>query len=256
MIKFVDSSDFDLNGVCSDDVFGTRILAYYNTYGAEFDFFKLWVQLAGDEITAAVCLIDGSATLTCRDNADFDELSAFLRMVGFATLQAELGAAQKLGFHRSVNGYIVRYTGQTAPEKYADLSLQRNVDYQKIYSLIKSAGLIGVGEYLPWLSDVTYRVKKGTAKAAVAEIDGEACACAMQLFVTDKATLLGAVATDPQKRGRGLGGALVRMLADESFSSGRRTELLCKNDSIVDFYRSNGFGVVGEWAVCENSEEK
>ena len=107
MIKFVDSSDFDLNGVCSDDVFGTRILAYYNTYGAEFDFFKLWVQLVNDEITAAVCLIDGSATLTCRDNADFDELSAFLRMVGFATLQADLGAAKKLAAYCRENGIEV-----------------------------------------------------------------------------------------------------------------------------------------------------
>ena len=85
---------------------------------------------------------------------------------------------------------------------------------------------------------------------ALAVENGEPAACAMKLFITDDAVLLGAVATDPNHRGKGLGGGLVTLLGNESVNEGKRTELLCKHDSIVDFYRSIGFTVVGEWAIA------
>ena len=251
MIKFVDSDKYNLSEVCSKDVFGTRILAYFNTYSYEFDFMRFWVQFDEDEKTvAAISLIDGSMTLTCSDSADFEEISAFIKMIGFSSLQCDRNVMKKIGMEEALWGYVVRYSNITDRTKYENITLCENVDYSDVYRLIKTADLLGVGEYLPWLSDVTHRVKRGTAKAALAVENGEPAACAMKLFVADDAVLLGAVATDQNHRGKGFGGGLVTLLGNESVRDGKRTELLCKPDSIVDFYRSIGFTVVGEWAIA------
>ncbi len=249
MIRFVDSDKYSLDSICSNDVFGTRILAYFNTYSHNFDFMKFWVQLDENEnIVSAISLIDGSMTLTCESSADFEELSAFIKMIGYSSLQCERQVMKKLSLSESIWGYVVRYENVTDRSKY-ELSLKDNIDYKDIYTLIKNADLLGVGDYLPWLSDVTYRVKNSTAKAVLAVENNEPAACAMALFVTKKAVLLGAVATDKAHRGKGLGGGLVTLLGNEFVSLGKRTELLCKNDTIVEFYRSIGFSVVGEWAI-------
>ncbi len=255
MIKFIDSDKYSLDKICSSDVFGTRIYAYFKTYGMEFDFIRFWVQIDdNDNYTAAISLIDGSMTLTCNDAADFEELAIFIRMIGYSSLQCERKVMAEMGFDENIWGYVVRYENTTDREKYKNITLCQNIDYSNVYSLIKSADLLGVGDYLPWLSDVTYRVKKGTAKAAVAVEDGNPAACAMALFITDSAVLLGAVATDKNQRGKGLGGGLVTLLGNEMLSEGKRTELLCKNDSIVDFYRSIGFMVAGEWSISYQEE--
>ncbi len=249
MIKFVDSDKYSLNEICSHDVFGTRILAYFNTYSHKFDFMRFWVQLDESEnIVSAISLIDGSMTLTCTDSADFEELFAFIKMIGCSSLQCERQVMKKLSLNESIWGYVVRYENVTDRSKYK-LSLSENIDYKDIYTLIKNADLLGVGDYLPWLSDVSYRVKNNTAKAVLAVENNEPAACAMALFITENAVLLGAVATDKAHRGKGLGGGLVTLLGNEFTSCKKRTELLCKNDSIVDFYRSIGFNVVGEWAI-------
>lgn len=250
MVKFVDSNEYSLNEICSSDVFGTRILAYFNTYSWNFDFVRFWVQInENGDVTAAISLIDGSMTLTCNENADFEELSAFIKMIGYSSLQCERQVMSKLDIAENIWGYVVSYENITDREKYKNIALCEDINYSDIYSLIKSADLLGVGDYLPWLSDVTYRVKKGTAKAALAVENGEPAACAMALFITENAALLGAVATDKNHRGKGLGGGLVTLLGNEMLNSGKRAELLCKHDSIVDFYRSIGFTVAGEWAI-------
>ena len=108
-----------------------------------------------------------------------------------------------------------------------------------------------MGDYLPWLSDISYRIKRNTAKPFCA-YDGERLmSCASALFITDSAALLGAVATDPDYRSKGLAGELVTTLGKEMSSLGKRAELLCKHDSIVEFYHSIGFETVGEWAIIE-----
>jgi len=118
---------------------------------------------------------------------------------------------------------------------------------KEIYDIIKSANLVGVGDYLPWLSDTTFRMNRGATTALTALADGKAVATAMKLFITDHAVLLGAVATRPEYRGRGLAGALVTTLAESE--KDKRVELLCKHDSIVEFYKSIGFEVKNEWSI-------
>ena len=109
MIKFIDSEKYSLKEICSKDVFGTRILAYFNTYSYEFDFMRFWVQLDENENpVAAISLIDGSMTLTCGEKADCDELSAFIKMIGFSSLQCDRRVMEKLGI-KEAYGILKRY---------------------------------------------------------------------------------------------------------------------------------------------------
>ncbi len=247
MIKVVENEYDKLKKICSHDVFGTRIEAYYDTYDKKFDFLKIWIQLdENGNPLAAVSLMDNDMTVTCRDNADFDELEIFIKMTDFASLQCGRDILKRLNIKESLWGYVVSYD-EIMPVKNDNIDF--SVDYKEMYSLISSVKLLGVGEYLPWLSDITYRVNHGTAVTASVTENGTLSACAAALFITDKSALLGAVATNPQCRGRGLGGSLVKILGNKMLESGRRVELLCKNDSIVEFYKSAGFRISGEWAI-------
>lgn len=258
MLKIIDSDGINIKDICSHDVYGTRIYAYYLTYGIKFDFFKAWAQQTENgKTTAAICLIDGSMTLTCSDDADFEELAAFINMMGFDSLQCDRNTANKIGIEETMWGYVVRYRHSENPKKdFGNAVFGFDGDLSKIYSLIKKAELIGVGDYLPWLSDISYRIKKCTAKPFCAYDGEKLMSCASALFITGSAVLLGAVATDPNYRSMGLAGRLVTTLGKEMNSLGKRTELLCKHDSIVDFYHSIGFETVGEWAIIERKDEQ
>lgn len=249
MIKSVEKGDAAFLSFCDRDVFGTRIKAYFNCYSTDYDFVKFWVQLNDSgNVTAAISRVDGDMTLTA-DNADYEELLQFVKIVGFNTIQCKRSVAQSLTSDETLWGYVVRFENEK--ENYP-ITLKSEFELKEIYTIIKAENLTGVGELLPWLSDTTFRVNRNTAQPLLAELDGENAGCAMVLFRTDKAALLGAVATVPKFRGRGVARALVTRLANAELSQGRRTELLCKNDSIVDFYKSLGFNIADEWSLITN----
>lgn len=246
MVKSVEKGDAAFLSFCDRDVFGTRIKAYFNCYSTDYDFVKFWMQINEDgEVTAAISRIDGDMTL-CAYDADYEELLEFVKIVGFNTIQCKRTVAKELADDETLWGYVVRFEDE---RENREVNIKNNFELKEIYDIIKAENLTGVGDYLPWLSDTTFRINRNTAKPLLAEVDGNAAGCAMVLFRTDKAALLGAVATSPCYRGRGIAGALVTRLANDELAEGRRTELLCKNDSIVDFYKSIGFTVRDEWSL-------
>lgn len=252
MLKAVEKNDAVFLCFCDRDVFGTRIKAYYNCYSTDYDFVKFWAQYdESGKITAAISRVDGDATL-CVDGADFEELSEFLNIVGYRTVQCEKDIARKLTDSPFDWGYVVRCEKTGIYDK---AEIKKVFELKEIYDIIKPENLTGVGDYLPWLSDTKFRVDRGTAEGRISVCDGENAGCAMVLFRTDRAALLGAVATKPQFRGRGLARSLVLGLAEKELSDGRRVELLCKSGSIVEFYKSIGFCIVNEWGLIKNAAE-
>lgn len=246
MVKCVEKGDNAFLSFCDRDVFGTRIKAYFNCYSTDYDFVKFWVQTddAG-AVTAAISRVDGDMTVSASD-ADFEELLQFIKIVGFTTIQCERAVAGHFTADETLWGYVVEFKEKT---EIKDISLKQNFELREIYNIIKAENLTGVGDYLPWLSDTTFRVNRGTAKPLLCQLDGNNAGCAMVLFRTDKASLLGAVATVPEYRGRRVARALVTRLANEELERGNRAELLCKSDSIVEFYKSIGFTVTNEWSL-------
>lgn len=253
MLKAVEKGDNDFVEFCRRDVFGTRIACLYNCYSTDYDFVKFWKQTDDDgNIISAVSRIDGDATLSST-GVNAEEIQTFLKIVGFRTVQCEKRITELMGEEPSLDGYVVEYIKNRNDIKDIKEVQADNVFRPKdIYDIIKSANLVGVGDYLPWLSDTTFRINRGVTSALSAVEDGKTVACAMKLFSTETAVLLGAVATRPEYRGRGLAGALVTRLAESE--KNKRVELLCKHDSIVEFYKSIGFEVKNEWSIITDEQ--
>lgn len=246
MVKCVEKGDNAFLLFCDRDVFGTRIKAYFNCYSTDYDFVKFWVQTDDNgNVTAAISRVDGDMTVTA-ENADFEELLQFAKIVGFTTIQCERAVAKHFTDDEELWGYVVEFKEKTEAK---EIPLKQNLELKEIYNIIKAENLTGVGDYLPWLSDTSFRINRNTAKPLLCQLDGNNAGCAMVLFRTDKASLLGAVATVPEFRGRGVARALVTRLANEELTKGNRVELLCKSDSIVEFYKSIGFTVTNEWSL-------
>lgn len=251
MLKTVEKNDKAFSDFCDADVFGTRIKTYYNCYSTDYDFVRFWAQYDdGGSITAAVSRVDGDVTV-CACNNDTEELKEFLNIVGYRTVQCKECIAEAIAESYQW-GYVVECKNAAEHEK---AEIKSVYEPKEIYDIIKPENLTGVGDYLPWVSDVIYRLNRNAAQGAVAVLDGINAGCAMVLFRTDKAALLGAVATKPEFRGRGVARSVVSELAENELKCGRRVELLCKNGSIVDFYKSIGFEVKDRWGLITNEAD-
>ena len=109
MLKAVEKGDKDFVEFCRRDVFGTRISCLYNCYSTDYDFVKFWKQTDDDgNIISAIGRIDGDATLTSTGENP-EEIHAFLRIVGFCTVQCEKRIAELMGAKSSLEGYVVEY---------------------------------------------------------------------------------------------------------------------------------------------------
>lgn len=238
-------NDFSELDFLPADAYSARITALFKTYGSGQSFAMFWVQKIGDIPVASISKVDGNMTLCTCENADFDELSAFINAAGFVSLTCSEEDMKKLGFEPSKTSFTVKYKGGYEPRN-ADIS--RDCDKRKIYNLLCLCGF-ELGDYGAFLADVCSRLNKGTASMAAVEESGRVQACAFTLFKGEKSVLLGAVATAPDARGKGYASMLVGALASEN--SDKEVFLFCRNDSLAEFYGKIGFEVVGKWAICE-----
>lgn len=245
MVRLVENIN-ELNFLPADP-YAARITALADTYGTEHSFAMFWVQKVDEKSTAAVCRVDGNMTVCCYENADFEELSAFINAVGFLSLTCDAEHMKKLGFESAKESFTVEYKGGA---KVGKTEKVHDCDKRKIYDLLCSCGF-ELGDYHAFLADVCARLNKGTASFAAVMSENEPCACAFALFKGAKSVLLGAVATNPNARGKGYASELVGTLAEENFPE--KVFLFCRNDGLADFYGKTGFEICGRWAVFENN---
>lgn len=237
MLKLIDNAN-ELDFLPADP-FCAKITAIAETYGTGYDFARFYIQ--GQN--AAVSITDGNAVLWADEQADCEELKTFFDVMGFSTLQAEEGLIRKLGFTPDDSSFIVKYEGEVVNKPQGFVS---EYDYKNIYNLLTECGF-EMGEYDSFLADICARINKGTARfGGIAE--GGLESCAFRLFEGPEAILLGAVATSPLCRGKGLAGSLVPYMADLE----KPTFLFCRNDGLVKFYESIGFTCLGRWATVTN----
>lgn len=249
MLRLQEEKDNRLTSFCERDVFGTRISACMTVYSTEYPFALFYLQEIGEQITAALCKIDGAMTICCAENADFEELSQFIKAVGFDSLLCDASVCDSLGLEPEKTGWIVEYCKTEKEFDNHSAFFAVGFELSGVYDILHRSDFDGLDNRARWLSDVSFRVNRGAAKAAAVQEDGELAACAMVLFETQAAALIGAVATLPAHRGKGYAGALVTSLAREEKAANKRVELLCASNGIVDFYQKLGFRITGEWTL-------
>lgn len=249
MLKTADSAA--LRDFCSRDAFGTKILGYSLACPPDASSAQFWLQEIDGEMTAAVALVYGTAVISASSSADFEELREFIRMIGFCTLSLDESVCVKLGLDPSRTGNIVRFVSPSKSLR-GMARLPRYPDLREVFDLLVRSGFDCLGEKNEWIADVSRRMNRGVSQWSIIEQDGCVAACACALFVTDSAAFLGCVAADEKLRTRGLGSEAVLTVADKYKGEGKRVELFCKDDSIVEFYKKSGFTPVGRWAEYDN----
>lgn len=225
------------------DAYSARITALCKTYGTAYSFASFWVQNIDGDFVAAISRVDGDMTLCCTENADFEEISAFIGAVGYSSITYDAAYSESLGISPQKSSFTVKYKGGA---KMCENGVLFDYDKKALFNLLTECGF-ELGSYDAFLADVCARLNKSAATVAAAENDGGLCACAFALFEGNKSVLLGAVGTKPEARGKGYASKLVGTLAE--IKKEKEVFLFCRNDSLADFYSGLGFEIVGKWAV-------
>ncbi|MBQ2775037.1 MAG: GNAT family N-acetyltransferase [Clostridia bacterium] len=249
MLKLVEDEGLRLFEFCKRDSFGTKIAGYFKTFKTDFNFALFWLQIAEDKkVTAAVCKIYGSAVVCAADDADFTELSQFLKVTGFCVLSCDLSVCEKLRLEPVRQGNIVEIC-KVPEHTTCKANIEDYPELPKLYELLTASGF-SLGDSGEWMADISARMRKDVAQWCIVRHEDEIKACACALFITDDAAFFGCVASDYACRGTGLGSDVVLTLA-KKFCVDKRVNLFCKDGGIVDFYKKLGFSVVGRWAEIE-----
>ena len=225
------------------DPFAVRILSLYQAYGEEVDFVAFWKQEIDGASTALISRFEDKFSLWLTGSSDLDEIAAFLRFQGAGS--ALYNAAFDLpinGNVKTIGGEALSYVG----EDYISYLEIYEPDFKELYALLQSceSEIFRVPEYLLFLSDLTHRRNRDKLTVAAIDCDGALASSVMTVSETGSAVILGAVATHPSYRRRGLSRELVRTLATRLRAQGRRVFVLSASDANTRFYINSGFSVI------------
>lgn len=240
------ANDRDLHRINATDPFFTRILSLYESYGEGYDFVGFWAQEIDGKITALISRFEDKFSLWLTDGSDLDEIAAYLRFQGAGS--ALYNAAYPLIFSAEIQeicGQILEYT---ADDYISDIEIYKP-DFKALYALLKAceSPIFIVPEYLMFLSDLTHRNNRGKLHLSATAVDGVLASSVMTVSETEHAAILGAVATHPDCRRRGLSRELVRTLATRLRGEGRRVFVLSASYANTRFYINSGFESIADF---------
>lgn len=241
MIRPADNStSFD---IASSDPFITRILSLYMSYGEGYDFVGFWEQKAGESTAALISRFEDKFSLWLTDGADMDEIAAFVRFQGAGSVMynAEYVVDIPHAAH-TIEGRVLEYIG----DNYNSDKEIYEPAFKELYGLLKicESDIFRVPDYMMFLSDLTHRRNMDKLHLIGTDADGALASSVMTVSEAPSSAIIGAVATRPDCRGRGLSRDLVRTLATRLRSEGRRVYVLSASDANTHFYINSGFKVV------------
>ena len=201
MIRPANASDF--NKITATDPFFTRILSLYESYGEGLDFVAFWMQEIDGRIAAAISRFEDKFSLWLTDASDLEEIAAFIRFQGAGSCL--YNAAYPLDFPSdlpTVGGKILEYI---AEDYISDIEIYEP-NFKALYTLLKAceSPIFIVPDYLLFLSDVTHRKNRGKLHLSATAVNGDLASSVMTVSETARAVILGAIATHPDHRRRGL----------------------------------------------------
>lgn len=240
MIRLADRES--LNSIKTDDPFYTRILSLYESYGEGMSFVGFWIQEIDGEIVSAISRFEDKFSLYLTENSDLEELAAFLRFQDAGAVMAACGFYLDSDANREITGQVLRYAGE---DYISNLELY-SPEIKPLYALLKSceSEIFRVPEYMSFLSDVSHRRNLNKCTILGTDVDGKLASAVMTVSETDRAAILGAVATHPDYRRRGLSRELVRTLASRITGQGRAAYVFSASEANTRFYEKSGFEII------------
>lgn len=238
----------DLLKLNTNDPFYTRILSLYECYGGGYDFVGFWVQETDGDIVAAISRFEDKFSLYLTDDSDLEEIAAFLRFQGAGSVMAASRFPLDIQANTTISGQVLQFKGDHYISDFELYSPEIKAYYELLQSCVSDSFLVPA--YMTFLSDVTHRRNLGKCTLLGTDVDGRLASGVMTVSETDSAAILGAVATHPDYRRRGLSRELVRTLASAITQQGRVAYVFSASEANTRFYENSGFEIVA--GFCES----
>ncbi len=222
------------------DIYTVRILALLKSYGCQYQFACFYRQVIDGRITAILSRLDHNYTLSVADGFDGEELVHFFCVTGY---QSILSSDAFYISPRYEEGAVMRSShknaftlGNAVVDEYPKLiDLYNFVDYEN-------------QEFKAWYVDISHRVRHKTAKAYTLNVDGAIVSSGILSSIIDGYSVLTAVRTDSEERGKGYASVLVNYICNDV--SGE--VLLMRDEGLNEsFYTRLGFENCGKWRMYQ-----
>ncbi|MCH5298299.1 MAG: GNAT family N-acetyltransferase [Ruminococcus sp.] len=249
MIKIADN-DFNveshINALAVGNPFGCRIKSLYNTYDYNLPFVDFWAQLIDGNPTALIARLETAFILQITDYADIDELSAFMRVSGAASIIADGKYKLCIGLDK-ITGPILKSSVVMENERSFTVN---EPTVKEVYSVISKCASknFAVPSFESFALDVSHRLSKNTLRIYGIKEKLTFISCIMTLAESDDSAVLGALATDPDYRNSGFGTFLIKYINNVLVNEGKSVFLHRAPDENIDFYNKLGFEHFGTWA--------
>lgn len=240
MIRLAEEQDFLFSPW---DELSTRLLSAVRAYGCG----KNYLLLYTDGVGSYLSVMNGYAVYYSHEDTISDEWLLFISMnPSVKTVRCSKKAGEILSRHV---GHTVKYgdsmiyhTSVYAPTAVNTVS----PNLEKLYELLSHC-FPDFAAFDGWYVDVSHRLRHGMCRIASVTENGRVISSAMTVAQLPESCVIGAVATLPEKRGKGLASACVLELA-RAFSD-RPIYISPVSETAKRIYEKCGFSVCGNW--CE-----
>lgn len=257
MLKRATIDDFEaIEKFCDRDICGIKSLSQIKAYGFERDFLEIWCMRNEKEVCTIVTRFYDDITITSSEEADFEQLVVFLDMFYWKTVMCSEWLSEKLDFENFTVKKGYKYIAESTD---FSANMLTEDDFRSAYSLI-SREIPGSFKddreaYLSFLSDYTFRERRGLARGFCTHSDGKLSSVAITSAETDKNAIISGVACDSSLRKKGLGKNTVHAIAESLVESGKKPFVIALNESAEGFYEHIGFSFVEKIAFVERKND-
>lgn len=243
MLKRATAEDIaSFEKICKGNIIGTKILCQLYSYGFERDFLEGWILHGEEGAQAVFTSFYDNISLVATDDADYSQLKAFFEMRYFESIMCSHQACIELGYSSFIlkKGYVFNKNSD-----YDEADKLKEEDMHEAYSLIcreiPDSFKVGREAYLSFLSDYTFRERRGFARGVCTHYGEKLSSVAVTSAETDSEAIITGVACDKTLRKKGLGNLTVLSMVNTLQNEEKTPYVIALNSSAEGFYEHIGF---------------
>lgn len=225
-----------------------RAFSLFNTYGADYEQVKFFVQDSFGQ-SALIISFFSDITLISSGEADYEEITKFLKFTGYSSVTCSETDAERL-FRGYDTFSLMKFSARPQEQEHNDIVFISNssceADYRRIFTLQEQKQT----PFNIWYSDFALKVSKAVATGALYYKDKEVVSMALVPAKCELGAIVGSVITGECYRGKGYASKCLQALRNELNC---KLYLWCSND-LEPFYEKNGYENTGKIVVVKGNE--
>lgn len=215
-----------------------KILCNFAAYGEYSKLALFWTQTDNNQNpTAVLGMLDNNLQVSCKENCDYEELSAFIKALSPNSIFTEKENVEPL--HLKINEECMVFLLDEFQNR-TPIMENTYCGLEYLHGILSRH--LNIAEKDAFIADMSHRIRHNCATY----VTGNFSAAAM--LYSGKYGILNGIAVNPESRKSGLGSATLNRLL-----SGFRGEFfyVCCTQNNAPFYMKNGLKAVGKAAYCE-----